>query len=358
MAPAPVTLYKTAVNQVAQGGVAVIPIYGPVAGGMIVNPPTAADQGLPIVEELYIDVTGPAGTAETATTISLQAGQSYFITPGQTTNVSVNAKSAGHKFSGFVYQTSTPFPPTPQPGTFPPAGPTTLTDIIPAYVYEEYEDDDDVQSFFAAYNELAQQYVTWFATVGLGVYTNPAIVGALLDWVAEGVYGMVRPALASGRNRDLGPFNTYGFNVLPFNKRRLVGPNDVTVTTDDVFKRIITWNFYKGDGNVFNVRWLKRRIMRFLLGTDGAAPNIDQTYIVSVTFGANSVVSIRISVGTRSITGGALYNRFGFNRMAYNALQTAFRPAPDPPAFASVLKEAVESGVLQLPFQFSFSVAV
>ena len=138
-----------------------------------------------------------------------------------------------------------------------------------------------------------------------------------------------------------------------YNARRSIGPIDVTVTTDDVFKRIMTWNFYKGDGNVFNVRWLKRRIMRFLIGVDGTAPNVDQTYIVSVTFG-NGQIAIRITVGTRSILGGALYNRFGYNRMGYNVLLTTFNPAADPPPFASVLKEAIESGVLQTPFQFSF----
>ena len=39
--------------------------------------------------------------------------------------------------------------------------------------------------------------------------------------------------------------------------------------TDDVFKRILTWHFYKGDGKNFSVRWLKRRIWRFLQGANG-----------------------------------------------------------------------------------------
>ena len=168
---------------------------------------------------------------------------------------------------------------------------------------------------------------------------------------------MVRPSLSSGRNRDLGPLNTYGFNVLALNTRRSVGPQNVTITTDDIFKRIMTWNFYKGDGHEFNVRWLKRRIMRFLTGPDGSAPNVDQTYIISVTFGAEGSVSIRIANGSRIILGGALYNRFGFNAIAYNALRTQFVPGPNPLPYQAIFKEAVESGVLQLPFQYQFSVA-
>lgn len=354
----PVSLFKTAVSQVINAGVAVTPMFGPVAGGIITNPPDAEGQGLAQVEVLYVDVTGPADIVETETTVAIQPGASFTVIPGQTTNVSVNAASAGHRFSGVVYQPPTPFPPAPQPGTFPPSGPTTLTALIPSYLYQEYADDDDLQAFVAAYNDLGQGYVDWFVNIGLPIYTSPQISGSLLDWVAAGIYGMIRPALSSGRNRDLGPFNTYGFNVLGYNARRSVGPQNVTVTTDDVFKRIMTWNFYKGDGSRFNIRWLKRRIMRFLIGENGTAPNIDQTYLISVTFGTGGAISIRISVGTRAIVGGALYNRFAFNTMAYNRMVTVFTPSPTPPPFASVFKEALESGVLILPFQYSFTVAI
>lgn len=355
---ASVSLYRTAVNSVVEAGVPVTPVFGPVAGAIIVNPIYAEDQGVPIAEVLWIDITGPATLGVSSTSFSLQPGQKFTAIPGQTTNISVVAATAGHRFSGIVYQPTPIYPPVPQPGTFPPTGPTTLTEIIPSYLYEEYADDDDLQSFISAYNELAQQYLTWFVTIGLPVYTGDQIVGTMLDWVASGIYGMVRPALSSGRNHDLGPLNTYAYNVLVLNKRKRIGPHDITITSDDAFKRIMTWNFYKGDGNLFNVRWLKRRIQRFLDGTNGSAPNVDSTYLISITFGANFVVSIRISVGTRALTGGALYNRFGFNRMAYNAFSTVFTPSPTRPAFAPLLKQAIDSGALQLPFQFTFIVTI
>ncbi len=168
---------------------------------------------------------------------------------------------------------------------------------------------------------------------------------------------MTRPSLSSGKNRDVGPLNTWAYNAIGYNVRRLVGPSDVTVTSDDIFKRIMTWNFYKGDGRTFNIPWLKRRIMRFLLGANGSAPNIDSTDIVSVTFGPG-IISIRIAGGSRKILGGAIYNRFGYNRMAYNALVTQFISGPTPLKNDGVLKEAIDSGVLQLPFQYQFVVTI
>ena len=251
-------------------------------------------------------------------------------------------------------------PALPQTGTFPPSEPTTLTTIIPMVLYMEYNDDPDLQSGVYSYNGFAQAYVNWFNETTLADYTSDAISGALLDWTAAGIYGFLRPALSSGQFRSVGPFNTYGFNEWPFNKLAIVGPKDVTITTDDIFKRCMTWNFYKGDGNRFTVKWLKRRIIRFLTGENGTAPNIDNTYPVSVSFGGNSLVSINIAQGSRKITGGALYNRFGFNQagIAMNSIQSVFIPVSNPFPLATVLKEALDGGVLQLPFQYTFVVTV
>ncbi len=350
MAPPSVTLYRMATNIVLTGGSPVTPIFGPVLGGLLQNPLQAQDQGLAASEALYVDIINPADTEETPTTTRIEPGGIFPIPANLAGNVSVNSKSAGHKFSGFVVQPSTPFPPSPQAGIFPPAGPTTLTKIVPSYPYQQYNDDEAIDAFFTAYNSLAQSYLDWFVQTPLPVYTNPAISGTLLDWVAAGLYGMARPTLSSGRNRTLGPYNTVAYNTLPFNVRKLIGPKNISFTTDDIFKRILTWNLYRGDGMVFNVRWLKRRIMRFLMGPNGTAPNVDNTSPISVTIGLGTI-SIRINVGTRTILGGAIYNRFGYNRMAYNRLITQAIPGPTPLPFQTVLKQALESGVLVLPFQ-------
>ena len=357
VAPA-ISLYPLASDAVLAGGTATVAIFGPVAGGSITNPVLASDQGISVSEAIYVDISGAAAVLqETATCIPIQPGQRYKIPAGLITNVSVNAKTSGHRFSGYVLQAPTPFPPTPQPGTFPPAGPTTLTQTLLSYLYQEYADDDNLQAFVSAYNTLTQIYVDWFATGLLPVYTSDTISGSLLDWVAQGLYGITRPALGSGQNHTIGPYNTWAYNTLPYNKRKLIGPSDVTVVSDDIFKRIITWNFYKGDGNRFNIQWIKRRVVRFLIGEDGSAPNIDQTYDVSVTTGPG-IINISLSLGTRSITGGALYNRFGYNRAAYNSLKTQFVPGPPTYPLASVFKAAMNAGVLQMPLQYAVVVSI
>jgi hypothetical protein len=233
-----------------------------------------------------------------------------------------------------------------------------LTQTIPSYLYTEYNDDEDLAAFVASFNQLSQQYVDLFNQIGLPVYTGSPISGALLDWVAEGIYGMTRPSLpGAGTNRVSGPFNTYTLNHIAFNKRTVVAPSNYYATTDDIFKRIITWNFYKGDGQVFNIRWLKRRVMRFLLGTNGTDPGVTQTYQVSVTFGANYTVNINIKSHAATLLSGALFNKNRFARMAFNGFKVQVNqltPLPN----ASVLAAAIQAGVLNLPFQFTYVVNV
>lgn len=355
--PTPVSLYPAAASSVASAGVPVTAIYGPVRGGCIVNPATAADQGLAAIEVLWIDIVGDATLGESPTTFPLQPGQPFSLPANFAGDLSVNAASAGHRFSAVLWQAPTQFPPTPQPGPWPPAGPTGLTKTIPSYLYEEYADDEDLQAFVRGYNAQAQQYVDWFNAIALPVYSGPLIVGGLLDWVAEGLYGLTRPSLSSGLNRNLGPFNTYALNTLALNARKTIGPQNVTATSDDVFKRIITWHWLKGDGKTFDIRWLKRRIMRFLTGPNGTNPNIDQTYQVSITFGVGNQVNITLVTGTRRVIGGAMFNAFGLNTMPFNQLKTTFTgvaPLPN----SAILKEAIDSGVLELPFQFTWVVHV
>lgn len=205
---------------------------------------------------------------------------------------------------------------------FPPDEQTTLTQTIPSYLYMQYADDEDLQAFIRAFNELAQQYVTWFASIGLPVYTGDLITGDLLDWVARGLYGVSRPALSSGDVENVGPFNTMELNSYPFNDYEVLGDDSFQPTDDDNFKRIITWLFFKGDGTVFNVRWLKRRIARFLNGVNGVNYNVDQTYNISVTFTGGNNITITVD------------------------------------DYAPILKEAIDAGVLQLPFQYNWTIDI
>jgi hypothetical protein len=210
---------------------------------------------------------------------------------------------------------------------FPPIGPTSLVQILKAFVYQEYSDDENIQAFNSSFNGIAQDYLDWFNSVNLPIYTG--LSGALLDWVAQGVYGISRPSLPFGQVVSVGPVNTWGPNQIALNTSVTTGTVQDFTTTDDIFQRIITWHFFKGDGQQFSIPWLKRRVMRFLIGTAGTAPNIDNTYPVSVAFSSGDAVTITVT------TGGAVVL-----------------------ATAQIFQAAVASGAVAMPFQFSFTVTL
>lgn len=200
-----------------------------------------------------------------------------------------------------------------------------LEKIIPSYLYVQYQDDENLQAFVNAYNTLAQQYLDWFNNLNLPIYTKQ--FGPSLDWVAKGLYGQTRPSFPFGSiTLNDGVYNTTPYNVLPYDQGVISGtPQTVLLATDDLFKRCITWNFYKGDKYQFNIKWLKNRVYRFLTGTDGVSSIIDNTYPIGVTFGINNVVYISV----------------------YNNYQTGLLP---------ILQSAINSQILQTPFQYTFQV--
>lgn len=342
---------------VKTGGSSVTALYGPLVGGIIANPSSASAQGLPNSESLFYNFYGPAGLIEFGTTFELLPGESVTIPTNLTTNVSVNAPSSGHIFSAVGWQAPVPYPPVFQPGDFPVNAPASVQGTIASYLYEEYNDDDNLQAFVNAFNEMAQTYVDWFNQINLPIYTRPYINGPLLDWVATGLYGLSRPALPSGFDRTIGPLNTWPPNSIPLNTLKKINNQTFYATTDDIYKRILTWLFYKGDGKYFSIRWLKRRVVRFLNGVNGTAPNVDQTYQISVGFGKGSICYINILGSSRQVTGGALLNRFTLNSVRPNQLNTTYFNIPISP-FALVLKAAIDSGVCELPFQYTFVVSV
>lgn len=287
------------------------------------------------------------------------------------------------------------------PGTTVGATNPCLQTVIPSYLYEQYTDDDDLQAFVSAYNTIAQEYVTWLNAVGLPVYTGPLIVDGLLDWVAQGLYGVGRPVLSTGHQNTLGPFNTYDLDSLAFNAVGVEGNLVYTPVNDDIFKRVLTWKLYKGDGKIIDIRWLKRRVLRFLLGANGTDVDTANTEQISVTFDFGTGVTITtltdtfipviryspfnkyvfngfgynilhlgsrlrqtiststhgnqvsINLLSRVATSiqGAFFNKFLGNSIVFNkyaATYQSFSPLPN----VEVFKEAVEQGVLDMPFQF------
>jgi hypothetical protein len=199
----------------------------------------------------------------------------------------------------------------------------TLQKTIPAYLYQQYFDDGDLQAFVAAYNDTTQRYINTFNQLNLPIYTG--LSGDLLDWVGRGLYGYPRPTFGGVADVNVGPLNTYGPNdSVPLNSQKVIFGTPSPITTDDIYKRLLTWHFYKGDGKVFSIPWLKRRIKRFLIGTSGTSPLISNTNDISITFIAPKTPVITIA---SSPNGG-------------------------------YLKSAIENGSAELPFQYSFSVVL
>lgn len=348
-------------------------------GALIQNPSDARDQGLAIAEPLRVDMIDNAGTL--ANSYTLQPGSIFRVPLNFNGTVWAMSASAGHRFSAviiFPYVGFAPFPPQPGYPGFPPWTPPTYVTalkVLRSYLYQEYNDDEDLQVFVLAYNDMAQAYITWFTTVLLPKFAqNELVSGELLDWIGIGLYGMPRPTLASGQRRSLGLFNTAMFNEAMFNENILLDPSDLFVTDDDTYKRILTWHLYKGDGKQFNVRWLKRRVQRFLTGSNGGQGVTagtmsddakypadfyppDQTYNISVTFGANDQVNINLQSTHRSVLSGAMFNAGMFNEFEFNELGTIATYTESNP-WAPVFKSAVESGALELPFQYDFVVNI
>jgi hypothetical protein len=230
-------------------------------------------------------------------------------------------------FGDFIFGVS-PFggsgpSPSPPVNNWPPSGPTSSLFAPPAYLYQQYADDDNVRAFFTAYNIYAQAYPDYFNNLNLPIYTQ--LSGPLLDWVAAGLYGITRPQLPAGQGiAPMGPYNSWAFNTLPFNGFRPGQAATYTSTSDDTFKRIITWAFWKGDGKTFTPSWLKRRINRFLYGVNGTdAPN-------PVTYGISAVPT-------------------GFKEWTITVPNSTY---------GGIFKSAVASGALELPFQCSWSVVL
>jgi hypothetical protein len=200
-----------------------------------------------------------------------------------------------------------------------------LTEVLPAYLYQQYTQDpysDDLQSFFTAYNNTSQQYLNNTNALNLPIYTIQSY--PLLDWTAKSIYGMSRPSISNPVVfSNLGVYDTVPYNTTAYSQDIETSPNNYYEVTDDVYKRILTWNFYKGDGFQYTTQWLKRRVARFIYGVNGTdIPNIADIYNVSVVYNSNNAITITIP-------------------------NLAISP---------IFNSAIQSGVLNLPFEYSYTI--
>lgn len=231
-----------------------------------------------------------------------------------------------------------------------------LDNVIKSYLYTQYNDDENLQAFFSAYNEMAQNIYDWMKDANLPVFVGGYNVGDQLRWIARGIYGVKPPILISGKQQLFGPYNALTFNQLPFNGRSVINQSEQVIASDDVFKRIMTWNFYKGDGFSFTIPWLKRRIMRFIVGADGVDVTNDQHWSISVLFSGDGA-SISIVKGYRKLTNSAMFNAQAFNSRAFNQDSSVLIKGNEY-EFASLFKQAFDSGLLHMPFYQPVSVTI
>ncbi|HGB1935574.1 TPA: hypothetical protein ACIUHN_000833 [Salmonella enterica subsp. diarizonae serovar 50:k:z35] len=231
-----------------------------------------------------------------------------------------------------------------------------LEDIIRSYLYTQYNDDDNIRAFVTAYNTMAKNIYDWMRSANLPIFVGGYNAGDQLRWIARGIYGVKPPVLESGRQLVIGAFNTCTFNTVPFNTRRVINQSEQVVVSDDLFKRIMTWNFYKGDGFYFTIPWLKRRIMRFITGVNGVDVVNDQHWSISVLFSGGGA-SVSIINGFRKLTDSSVYNAQTFNSRAYNQKTSALIKSNEY-EYASLFKQAFDSGLLHMPFYQPVSVTI
>lgn len=163
--------------------------------------------------------------------------------------------------------------------------------VFPAYVYAQYRDDANITAFFGAFNQLAQGYLNWFNNTPLAVYTNATISGALLDWTATGIYGLARPVISQEQIYFYGGYNAFTYDTTPYNAEINVSSSgSYQIVNDDIYKRFLTWNLYRADGDVFSIQWLKRRVARFINGANGMDTDV-----------INNPVSVAVSKGNFTI---------------------------------------------------------
>lgn len=198
--------------------------------------------------------------------------------------------------------------------------------IIPAYPFVQFNDDPDVVAFFTAYNAMVQQYLQAMNALSLPFWPSDNINGYLLDWIAAGIYGEKRPYVRiSEMSIAKGAYNTIEYNTIPYARLNKYQPGKSQYLPDEYFKRILTWNFYKGDGFQFSVPWLKRRLARFIHGNAGIDPVLQNTFDISVTS----------------------------NSGAFDISITDYGDG-----VGSFLKVAIDQNLVNLPFIYSFNVTV
>jgi hypothetical protein len=200
------------------------------------------------------------------------------------------------------------------------------------YMLSGFGDSAGVNTIFKAYNDLATQLSMWIYGTPVPVYISDSITGDLLDLVALGMYDIVRPNVNLSATDYVAGYNSSEYNITEYNNPTEKVDKPSFLLSDDYFKRLLTWVAYKGDGMIPSVPWLKRRIIRFLCGTNGTANDIFVTNYVSVRL--------------RAFNEEMVYDVTLLNSAPYSSLD------------AAIFKQLVERGQLELNAQSRMAIKI
>ena len=230
---------------------------------------------------------------------------------------------------------------------------TPLQTIIKAYPYFEYADSDDTTAFFNSLNSLGQQYLDWFNGTPLGVYTDPSISGPLLDWIANNLWGIYRPVISTSSTFVLAGWGSFAWGEEAYGTMNYIQSGTAQIATDDIYKRLLTWILYLGDGKQMSIQWLRRRIARFIYGADGGDIDI------------GLIANINIAIPSKSIVTGA-WNSMSWDLLPWDgggSVTATTKHAlsisvPNNNGIGPIFADLLSGGYLPLPFQLSYEVIV
>lgn len=216
-----------------------------------------------------------------------------------------------------------------------------------AYPYDEYSDDENVGAFFNAYNQLAAGYLQWYQQTQMAIYTQSTVTGKLLDWVGNNLYGVTRPIIPNQLSL-VGPVNTTAVNAQAVNAA-YVQQGLASYVSDDIYKRMLTWVLYKGDGQQMSLIWIRRRIARFLYGANGGDITVDK------------IANVGLALSSDEWTGAwdtAIFNTLQFNEMRTLPPRVVTATIPSGTGASSTFQQLVQAGMVPFPFQLSLEVAI
>ena len=225
-----------------------------------------------------------------------------------------------------------------------------------SYLYAQYSDDENLQAFVGAFNSLAQGYLDWFNQTPLSVYTNTNISGPLLDWIATGVYGISRPVISTASSTEYGEWNTAPWNTLPWNGFVIDISGQNQIASDDIYKRLMTWILYRGDGVQMTMQWLRRRVARFIYGVNGT--DIDVGMLQNVSISATGGTTSNIIAGTNSAATNSMATNSATAKTGSSAPSSIYNiTIPNLPTSQS-FSVLFKAGLIPFPLQMQFEVTI